>query len=208
MEHRRFDQWTKSLAAGGTRRTALRLLGGSALATGLARLGLSPAAGEPIGSEDDKDANCRGTCAQCDRGGQCCSGRCDGGACRCKPRGSCSHDRACCSGRCGGDGRCQRAPDPGCGCNLSGTCGTGLADCGTGDCFCSTAAEGGSVCVDNYSCTTARTCNRSANCRRGEVCATRQCCPTGGAAGVCASACGAGTTAVEAAEPGPTGRGG
>lgn len=109
MENRRFDHLTKSVAARGTRRTALRLLGGSALATGLARLGLSPAAGQ-VGTEDDRDANCRGRCDNCERDGQCCSEQCEGGRCQCKQRGRCSHDRACCSGRCSSRGRCQQAP--------------------------------------------------------------------------------------------------
>jgi hypothetical protein len=113
VEHRRFDHLTKSVAARGSRRSALRLLGGSALAAGLARLGLRPAAAAPVGTADYWDTNCRGRCAQCDRDGQCCSGRCQGGVCKCKRRGSCFDDRACCSGRCR-HGRCKRAPDPGC----------------------------------------------------------------------------------------------
>ena len=43
MDEKHFDGLAKRVAAGGTRRTALRLLGGSALAAALARLGLSAA---------------------------------------------------------------------------------------------------------------------------------------------------------------------
>ena len=141
MDNRHFDHLAKRVAAGSSRRTALRLLGGSALAAGLTRRGLSPAAGQ-FGTEDDRDANCRGSCAQCDGDGQCCSGRCDGGACQCKERGSCSHDRACCSGRCR-DGTCKRAPDPGC-CQEAGErCGRDADCCGHG-------TRERTVCLENF----------------------------------------------------------
>jgi hypothetical protein len=216
MEHRRFDQLTKLMAAGGTRRTALRLLGGSALATGLARLGLSPAAGAPIGTADDKDANCRGSCAQCERGGQCCSGRCEGGVCQCKPRGSCAHDRACCSGRCGSDGRCKRAPDPGCGvggpnpcANPTSFCDADESPCGgeNSDCKCVPTLSGGSLCVFSIRCLPDQTtCQTDVDCRfAGEVCippaATQGCSfQCGGNGNACATPCGPDATRAAAAE--------
>jgi hypothetical protein len=109
MDDKHFDGLARIVASGSSRRTALRLLGGSALATGLARLGLGTAVAAPVGITDDRDANCRGSCDQCSGDGQCCSERCEGGQCQCKQRGRCSHDRACCSGRCS-RGRCTQAP--------------------------------------------------------------------------------------------------
>ena len=217
MEHRRFDHLTKLVAAGGSRRAALRLLGGSALAAALARLGRGAAEAAPVGITDDRDANCRGSCAQCSGDGQCCSGRCEGGVCKCKQRGSCAHDRACCSGRCGGDGRCQRAPDPGCGicANPTSICDPDISVCDSVrdvDCGCLPTLSGGGFCSPFLACSGDRTtCRTNKDCRRffsspGAVCvppaATKGCrgrC--GGNGNACALPCeAADTRAVAAAE--------
>ena len=110
MDDRRFDRLARTVAAGGTRRAALRLLGGGVIAA-LARLGFPADEAAAL----DRDASCRGSCDQCTKDGQCCSGRCREGQCRCKERGSCKVDRACCSGQCRRDGTCKPAAAVACG---------------------------------------------------------------------------------------------
>ena len=220
MDDRRFDALARSLAAGGSRRAALRLLGGGLLAA-LARFGLADEA-----AADDRDASCRGTCDQCTKDGQCCSGRCREGACRCKPRGSCKVDRACCSGQCRRDGTCRPAEAVACGrgepsdgedcvprgeaCTPSGTpCCDGDECVGDaiGGYVCRPPCTGGTTrcgtaCVDLQ--TDPNNCGGCGNtpclsgaCKNGECCATKTCgsltCPAG--ADICtgtAVTCGSG----------------
>ena len=201
MDDRRFDRLARTLAAGDTRRAALRLLGGAALAAGLARLGL--AADEA--AADDRDASCRGSCDRCTGDGQCCSGRCREGACRCKPRGACKVDRACCSGRCRRDGTCKPAEATACGRGdpsdgedcvpTDGNCTPGgTPQCCDGDECVGDTAEGG-VCLPlceggttrcGTECVDLQTdpnncggCGKqpclSGGCKNGECCATGTC---------------------------------
>ncbi|MGH2616971.1 MAG: hypothetical protein ACRDJC_17190 [Thermomicrobiales bacterium] len=72
MDGYRFDAWTKALLGLGTRRTALRLLTGSA--AGIAWFGRAEDA-----------AACRKTGKKCKKHKQCCSKQCKGKKCRCKP---------------------------------------------------------------------------------------------------------------------------
>lgn len=120
MDGRRFDEWTRMVARGASRRTALRAAAGGALAA----LGLvgSAAAATTGGS----DATCK--CAfgghrfcqseHCDKDDDCCSRKCvsferfqgcepAGKRCLCRFKGTrCGKDCACCSGRCRSNGRC------------------------------------------------------------------------------------------------------
>ena len=100
MDGRRFDRWTRALAARVPRRVALRAAAGGAVA---AALGLLPA----DAAEVVLRTLCRGTGEVCKRDTQCCSERCRHGRCDCRDRGDCTVDRACCSGRCV-RGRCAR----------------------------------------------------------------------------------------------------
>ena len=104
MDGERFDALAKAAAGTASRRGALRLLAGGALAAILARpravagqLGIAANAG-----------SCRAPGDLCDDDADCCSERCRNGRCRCRRRGaSCAVDRACCSGRCRrSTGRC------------------------------------------------------------------------------------------------------
>ena len=125
MDGQRFDDLTKAMAGGATRRGALRLLAGGALAGALARLDLGSTAAQDVGA-----AHCvpNGTiCTGRRRLGtrhrhscrDCCSGfstRRPGGArrCSCRPDGaSCGGSAAkCCSGVCGADGTCGGTQEP------------------------------------------------------------------------------------------------
>lgn len=150
MDDRRFDAITKRLASTGSRRAALRLTGGGALAALLGRLGLEGAA-----------AACVAAGKNCDKGEKCCAGAaCKGGKCKCKeglkdcgktcrqccgpadcPSGVCTEGRcgdASCSDNvkngtetdtdCGGS--CAKCAD-GKGCAGNGDCGTGFCSGGT-----------------------------------------------------------------------------
>ena len=117
MDAHRFDRLATRLAATPTRRSALRLLAGGALAALLpARLGARAAAQEA-------QAVCRFVGEPCTVNGHCCHGnRCRGGTCQCRPNltscggrcrdlrtnerhcGACDHrceaGQTCCRGRC------------------------------------------------------------------------------------------------------------
>ena len=94
MDGRRFDQWTKTLNGGATRRTALKTMAGGAIASALAALGIGGVAAQ----DDDR---CRRTGRNCRRDEQCCSNRCRQGRCICLQNGAtCTTDKACCSRRC------------------------------------------------------------------------------------------------------------
>lgn len=165
MDGDRFDAVTKALAGASTRRGALRLLAGGALAGALARLDPGGAAAQDVGA-----AHCvpNGTiCTGRKRLGtrhrhscrDCCSGftRVGAGAarrCSCRPDGvSCGGSAAkCCSGVCGADGTCG---DPGAACRAGEQCSGGRC-CPTGSGACpgnpvgclspETCSNGGPVC--------------------------------------------------------------
>lgn len=123
MDGKRFDEWTRGLTGGTSRRTALRAAIGGAVAAALGVV--RPSVGDAANAGGN-DATCR--CAfggrkfcqseRCESDGQCCSGKCvnfngfnepqelggeecRGKRCLCRFPGSrCSRDCACCSGRC------------------------------------------------------------------------------------------------------------
>ena len=98
MDGRRFDDWTRTVTAGVSRRSAAKALAGGAMAATMALLGSRQAAA----------VVCRGTDRLCRRDAQCCSNRCITGRCDCKPRGTgCSLDKACCSRVCLANGTCR-----------------------------------------------------------------------------------------------------
>ena len=103
MDATRFDELARKLAAGATRRGALRAAAGGAIAAALAAM--RPAAAE-AGAP-----TCRAYGDVCDRDRECCSQRCSG-RCECRRRGAnCVFDgrrldEACCTRRCRANGRC------------------------------------------------------------------------------------------------------
>lgn len=177
MDGERFDRWTKTLTTGtGSRRAALRLLAGGALAGILARLSLEEAAAG-CGKVGDKCGGDRGDC--------CTGARCKNGRCRCK-RGWLD---------CDGNGRCENLRTNPSNCGGCGTvCPSG--SCINGACTCATA--GSSACPVGCTCTFRRgftetacigptsacdqnhtQCTSDADCTRlGSVCIAP--CSTGG----------------------------
>jgi len=103
VDSRKFDALARAVAVGTTRRGAVRILGGGALASALSLPGL-----RGVGAQEPADARCRGAGERCKRDGQCCAERCINRQCTCKgTRGSCFIDRGCCSGRCRRNGKCR-----------------------------------------------------------------------------------------------------
>lgn len=108
MDRRGFDNLARSLAAGATRRSALKALAGGTLAAAIAAVRRADtqaqagiAACSPVGRR------CRGNA-------ECCSRRCveERGAdrCACRPTGDrCRSSSECCTGNCGADRRCNDA---------------------------------------------------------------------------------------------------
>jgi hypothetical protein len=129
VDDRRFDALVRQLALGpASRRQALRLLAGGALAAVLTRLGLAGVPAQecvPLkGACSPASICCKGVCknevcclelgTKCKRGGQCCSGVCSKktGKCTCLQKDkpcSVAAEHKCCSGNCDGNlcGPCQ-----------------------------------------------------------------------------------------------------
>ena len=177
MDDRRFDDLVKRLSNVSSRRGAARLLAGATLGAMYAR-----AAATGLGAQGGGDATCRGTHDQCSGDGVCCSGRCDGGLCRCRERGDCAHDRACCSGRCRADGTCKRAsdPDPDCAGGASSACLALGQRCNvSGGRPCCTDAAPDAQCAGGLNPeTTCQDCNRAPT-KKGAFCKKppgNQCC--------------------------------
>jgi hypothetical protein len=194
VDGRRFDTWTRVLAASGSRRAALRrLLGGGgagALALGAARRAgaqAGPAVCLPHGARcgPPREGNQR-PCADC------CSGfserRPNGQRrCACRPDGQdCARNDQCCTGVCergvcGADFVCDARSEP-------ENCRRGVeTNCAGGACACVKDVDGGNACVE-------RTCTETP-CASGADCGNRPCVRIPGCCGVnpfCGVPCGAG----------------
>ncbi len=167
MDHQRFDDLTRSLAHGASRRGVLRLLAGSALGGVLGLLGLEEAA-----------AACRLAGQRCDATHRCCAGaKCaSNGRCKCKV----SQNFFACDGpgtRCVDVGtsetHCGGCGNPSCGSDeicLNGgcvnTCQDGLHNAQETDVDC-----GGPICAR---CDDGRMCTNGDDCKSG-VCSSGVC---------------------------------
>ena len=193
MDDQRFDELTRKLAAGTTRR---RLLGGL-LGGALALLG-------PLGRERAAaDHGCRHAGAACTRDRQCCSGDCRNGTCRCTASKQCPQPpttEPCKKAVCTGTGRCAivaKADGADCptGICQGGACVecAGNADCPTGmcqnnACVCVPKGYGGcdaqaDCCNDgqfSVSCSPSGVCGgQGASCGGMSACAGDLECPDG-----------------------------
>ncbi len=132
MDPTHFDELTRSLTDGSSRRRLLQGLAGGALAAVAAALGVADAAATHWG--------CLHVGKPCRRDRQCCSGRCRG------PKGN----ETC---RAHHEGTCAAAKD---------TCITGTFDgCGGGACVCFRTTGGANFCGGEgpcHACTTDRDC--------------------------------------------------
>ena len=100
MDDARFDAVTRAVARLGTRRAALRVLGGVAGASLLAGLGQRGAS----------SARCKNLGRKCDKNRDCCDGRCKRGKCRCTRDTHCKSSEYCKRGRC----KPRRCPNGSC----------------------------------------------------------------------------------------------
>ncbi len=101
MESRRFDELTRRLAAGVSRRTMLQGAAGGALAVALTALRGGTTSAADAGVANHTDGDCRVDGSNCRRDNQCCSRRCSQGHCVCRRLGqNCRANVECCSGEC------------------------------------------------------------------------------------------------------------
>lgn len=165
-----FDDWTRLLATTtGSRRAALRLLGGGVLGVVLGWRGAGEAA-----------AACAAHAKACKGDGGCCSGFCE-------RKGKCSKN-----GKLTGKCRC-RCPQGTTECGTKGCCGAG-EDCQGGQCVpaagaCTPACTGGQEC-EAGACACPDGTAGSCNSATGRVC---HCCPVGlvhCGSGICRECCG------------------
>jgi hypothetical protein len=103
MDADRLDSLARSLSSSSSRRDALRLFAGSALATLAAGLGVAETEANHFGCLHWKE--------RCSSGDECCSGICKRKTCRAPNKGRCRLSHNFCAG--GNDKRCK----PGCVCN-------------------------------------------------------------------------------------------
>lgn len=116
MDQERFDQLTKTLGSGKSRRGFLKGLTGTALGGVLAAVGLGAAAAPPAG----KPTKCYGDHSSCTNGKQCCSGTCTNRTCApivvdpCAGK-NCDDGNECTADSCSG-GICSHTSTPGASC--------------------------------------------------------------------------------------------
>lgn len=148
MDGRRFDRWTRSLIAIGTRRSVTRTLLAGTLGVLLLHVGRNQA-----------DAKCVALGKKCDKKNtkkdRCCEGRCKGKKCRCR-RGReacgtrcCAQGEICAGGLCVPPGQDNVPPGQGDCPDGADTC-NGLAVC-NGNCNCVQRFGGGTRCVGGIS---------------------------------------------------------
>ena len=190
MDQDRFDQRTRALGAGRSRRGMLKAVGAAALGA----VGLHAGAAEAD--------LCKTTAKACSKGSQCCSGNCtpdpgktsvtasgaiccpagqiqtSTGQCGC-PSGTTLHNGVCCTPTttCPSGQTCGTAPD-GCGGTLDcGSCdATQCLTCSSGTCVSSCGA--GDVCCGGTCCASGQTCGQILEAGQG-------CCWPSGTANVC-----------------------
>src|SRR5438067_8268179 len=161
------DDLSRALAAGRSRRWALRVLAGGAVTAAL---------GLPGARAVTADDACKPAGKKCRKASQCCSGTCTAGACTgCSLAGAgCSGGAECCSGLCSSATHtCVAAAT----CTAPVQCtGFTISPCGPNAsqgelCQCITTAEGTPACrVAGATCGTFGSCTTSADCLPGFVC--------------------------------------
>jgi hypothetical protein len=205
MEQDRFDDLTRALARGTSRRQALKLLGGSLAGGLLAFLGVGEAAADnlckPIGKKCNKTSQCCGVA----NATVTCNGTCQVGACK-AGFGNCDDNPAngcetplntntncgACGNACTEDQTCQDGkcvsvcpPSPACSdtchCDPGQTCVNGT---------CCSGQVCGSTCCDFF-----ETCCGSTCCGFGQTCVNGTCCFSSQVCG--STCCGFGQTCVD-----------
>ena len=153
MDGRRFDEVTRLLGRGTTRRRVV------AAALGLAAIA---ADGGVAGAVPVRRATCRAISAGCTRGSQCCSGHCD--TRRQTPRNQ-RNRCACPEGDTLCAGACVDTETDAAHCGACGVACNSLEICVDGDCTCAEACGEGEVCVSG-----ACMCGDGPGCGEGLSC--------------------------------------
>lgn len=212
MEPHFFDDLSKVLAEGLTRRGALQRIGGTLAGGLLAAVGLGKAWAAP------PPTNCAGFCRSLGftPGGGNAYGQCVSNCANCKDAGGtpcgaddcCLGDEVCCGGACISCPAGTELDPNTCECVPVSTCsGACLEACGTsGECFCTTSIEGIPSCGSNFFCGTTPSCTSSAECivQGFAYCQAPGC---GSCGQVCVPACGSPTLAAPTLGAGRTNSG-
>jgi hypothetical protein len=106
MDDRWFNELTKLMAQGASRRGTMRMLAGSITASVLAAARSRVVTADQV--ESDAFGFCRPPGTPCSKDKKCCTGKCRNGSCTCAKRGTPCINRVgvnCCSGTCR-DGTC------------------------------------------------------------------------------------------------------
>jgi hypothetical protein len=191
MDGKRFDAWTKTLSAIGSRRAIVRAGAGAALAAGLIGVGAA-----------DVEA-CKAPGARCRRhsGKRCCAGTvCRKRHCQCAA-GATNCGAGCCPHCCDGDACCG-------GCCDGATCqpGTTEAACGAGGGPCQACPTGESCHDGSCGCTNGTICGATCcpHCCDGPACCSGCCDGATCQPGTTDDACGTGGGACAACPTGET----
>ncbi len=162
MDDHRFDDLTRTLASGASRRSVLRGMFGAAAGAALSMVGVTGGSAKT----KDKAKQCRGLGKKCHVGDDCCSGACDAATSTCvEPAATCTAiGGGCIAGQtsCCGGSECTHMGERGnmCRCPWQTTtqCGDTCVLCPEGEgvdpdtCTCSTcsapAEACGSQCID------------------------------------------------------------
>ncbi len=183
MDGHRFDELTRTLAQGTSRRRVLAgglaALAGAVFGRGAASAAPGSGGGKPQGRCPDGYTNCRGTCVDITDNPEHC------GACYLQ----CSPGEVCVAGVC-------EPEAPAGACPVASTCPDGepvLQTCDDPNCYCLATVEGETACIAPIE--TSTSCTTTAACGPGAVCAISPCSPEFGAhcfvQSTCSAACGA-----------------
>ncbi len=157
MSGERFDDFTKAVARGTTRRGFLKRLAGSVAGAGLSLSGASAV------SAEDPVTKCKNLTEKCVLDIDCCSKFCDKNGNQC----ACTADEIACQDPNSGQLKCV----PRCATGL-GPCKVDACDPATGQCI--VANADGALCEDGDLCTTGDTC-KNGTCQPGPVTVCDQC---------------------------------
>jgi hypothetical protein len=170
-----FDEWTKDLARGVSRREALRRLGGGLAGAILAWLGVGRAwaAPNPCSAfcnslrHPAQRKNCNNACKQCGDNVQNVCPSLDSDKVTC-----CSQGTGCCSGTCSSLGTNQNCAACGNACTGGQSCVNGTCQCPSGQAIC---PGGTTCCPTTQACCNGVCCNAGEGCNGGACVAARVC---------------------------------
>jgi hypothetical protein len=202
MDGQRFDEITRALVVGTSRRTVLRRLGAGIAGIGLAVVGrgLTAAPNEcAVLCADQpgaRGAQCRQTCKRCGGGPAATCFDDSTASFTCVDILSDPNNCGACANACQGAPICANGV---CGaCNNPGTCAVGFPSCGMDpNCACLETSSGTGFCFTRGNAGCRNACpNGQSDCQPGELCFVNTCC--GGPTCIALSGvCGASTSGIQ-----------